>query len=78
MNITLKLFATYQRYLPDGCEGRACDLDVGDGATVGHLLDQFHVPMEGAVILVNGRTAAQEHILEDGDVVAVFPALAGG
>lgn len=78
MKITLKLFATFQRYLPDGCEGRACELDVADDTTVRHALDQFQVPADGAVILVNGRTAAMEDALDEGDVLAVFPALAGG
>lgn len=78
MRITLRLFATFQPYLPDGCEGRACELDVADDTTVRHVLDQFQVPSEGVVILVNGRTAAMEDGLEEGDVLAVFPALAGG
>ena len=43
------------------------------------LLAQFDLPAdESKVVLVNGRDADPEQILEDGDVVSVFPAMAGG
>jgi molybdopterin converting factor small subunit len=44
------------------------------------LLVQFSVPADdgASVILINGRSTGSEQILEDGDIVAVFPAMAGG
>ena len=78
MEITLKLFGTYRRFLPADGDGHTCELVVPPGASVGHVLDCFDVPMEGAVILVNGRSAALDRKLEEHDVLAAFPALAGG
>ncbi len=79
MKVRLKLFATYRRYLPPDSSGNALDLTVPPGARVGDLLAQVGVPeRESLVILVNGRDAGPERVLQEGDAVAVFPALAGG
>ncbi|MGD2104293.1 MAG: MoaD/ThiS family protein [Anaerolineae bacterium] len=78
MNITLKLFGTFQHRLPEGRKGQACDIGVADGASVRDVLDPLDVPFDGTVILVNGRTAGPDRVLKEGDVVAAFPALAGG
>lgn len=79
MRVTLKLFATYRRYLPPGTEGHACDLDVSPGSRVGDVMAQFGVPTDGtAVLLVNGRMVSAEHELREGDALAAFPAMAGG
>ncbi|MGD8996506.1 MAG: MoaD/ThiS family protein [Anaerolineae bacterium] len=78
MRITLKLFATFRRYLPPDSQGDACPLEVPAGTLVAEVLDRFDVPTGGSVILVNGRTAEPGQVLREGDVVAVFPAMAGG
>ena len=79
MRITLKLFATFRRYLPPQAQGSAFELDVPAGACVADVLDLFAVPTDGAaVLLVNGRTAAPGQVLEEGDALAAFPAMAGG
>jgi sulfur carrier protein ThiS len=78
MNITLKLFASLRRYLPEDCTGSACDLEVDPGTTVADVLARYGVPTEGIVILVNGRSVDLDQALEEGDVMAVFHALAGG
>ena len=80
MNVRLKLFASYRQHLPPDSEGGACDLDVLAGTQTADLLARYGVPTgDGvSVILVNGRNAAPTQVLEDGDVVAAFPALAGG
>ena len=79
MRITLKLFATYRRYLPPDAQGNACQLDVSAGTSVAEVLSWFDVPTDGgAVLLVNGRTADLGQALKEGDAVAAFPAMAGG
>ena len=80
MNVRLKLFATYCRYLPPGVEGGACDLEVPTGTQIEDLLTRFDIPADSrtSVILVNGHSTTPEQVLEEGDVVAVFPAMAGG
>jgi molybdopterin converting factor small subunit len=79
MRITLKLFATFRRYLPPGTQGHAHHLDVPVDTSIAEVLNRFEIPTDGAgVILLNGRTAEPEQVLQKGDVVAVFPAMAGG
>lgn len=78
MRVKLKLFATFQRYLPAGSQGYACDLDLAAGTSVAQVLTGLDVPTQGIVILVNGRTASPGQVLQEGDVVAAFPAIAGG
>lgn len=79
MRVRLKLFATFRRYLPPGSSGNGHDMDIAAGTSVGDFLDGFGVPIdESAVILVNGRTASPDQALQEGDVVAAFPSMAGG
>lgn len=79
MRITLKLFATFRQYLPPDSQGHSCQLDLTPGTSVVEVLNRFDVPTDGAaVILVNGRTAEPQQVLQDDDALAVFPAMAGG
>ena len=79
MKVRVKFLATYRKYLPAGVQGGACDVDVSPGILVSDLLSGLDVPAkESMVILVNGRDAGLDHILKDNDVVAIFPAMAGG
>jgi sulfur carrier protein ThiS len=79
MRITLKLFATFRRYMPPNSQGTSLDLEVPTGTPVADVLNGLDVPTAGgAVILVNGRTVEPGHVLQEGDTVAVFPAMAGG
>ena len=57
-NITLKLFASLQQYLPPGTRGRQTPHDVPDGVTTGEVLSALGVPRESAhLIMVNGTPA---------------------
>jgi len=79
MKLRLKLFAAFRRYLPPGTQGNACDVEVPGGTQVSDLLSQFSMPEnESLIILVNGRDAGPDRVLQDGDVVAAFPTMAGG
>lgn len=79
MKVRLKLFAAFRRYLPPGTQGSTCDVEVPEDTPVSDLLSRFGVPeKESLIILVNGRDAAPDRVLQGGDVVAVFPTLAGG
>jgi molybdopterin converting factor small subunit len=79
ITVTLKLFATFRRYLPPESQGGAHDLSVPAGTRASEVLEGLGVPVDGGVvILINGRTGAPQQVLEEGDVVAAFPAMAGG
>lgn len=79
MKVELKLFATLARYLPDAADSGSATVDVPDGSTVRQLLSSLGIPDQmPLMILVNGRDAAPEQVLEDSDVLTIFPPLVGG
>lgn len=54
-------------------------VDLEPSATVRGLMERLSIPAEmSRIVLVNGREAEDDAQLEAGDVVDVFPPLAGG
>ncbi len=79
MRVIIRFIATYRSYLPCGTDGNSCELEVAPGTLVGDLARQYGIPLDNSsVILVNGHTIDLEEPLQDGDVLAAFPAMAGG
>jgi molybdopterin converting factor small subunit len=79
VKVTIKLLNVYRRYLPEHAQGSAYSLQIAPGTRITELLAQIPVPMdEKPVILVNGSTPDAHQVLVDGDVVAIFPSIAGG
>lgn len=84
MNITFKLFATLGDYLPASVRpGNEMLLQVADGATVAQVIESFALPTKLVhLVLVNGHYIAPEqrvaHGLVEGDVLAIWPPIAGG
>ncbi|RJF96839.1 MoaD/ThiS family protein [Noviherbaspirillum cavernae] len=83
MRITLKLFATLTDYLPAERRHNAVTLDVACDTTIADLVARFQLPPRLVhLVLVNGvyvepadRFARTMH---DGDVLAIWPPVAGG
>ena len=84
MHVTLKLYATLTDYLPPGARAdNQVHLDVPDDATVETLITPFRLPPKLAhLLLINGvfipRSERRERRLASGDVVAIWPPIAGG
>jgi molybdopterin converting factor small subunit len=83
MKITFKLFANFTDYLPSGRKDNAVELDVAAATTIGDLVRNFNLPEKLVhLVLINGvyiaPPARLEHALRDGDVVAIWPPIAGG
>lgn len=84
MRITFKLYAMLSDHLPD--EGRKTNsliLDVPPGRTVGQVIDEFNLPPKLVhLVLVNGNYIQPAdrvgRVLADGDVLAIWPPIAGG
>ena len=50
-----------------------------EGATVRQVLEMLNIPeKETKMLLINGRHADKERVLDEGDVFHVFPIMAGG
>jgi sulfur carrier protein len=79
MEIEVKLFATLRDYLPKGSDRFSCKLEVDESARVQDILSRLKIPEEmPKILLVNGVHGKKDQILKDGDVLSVFPPVAGG
>jgi len=66
-----------QSGLPSGYKGG--ELEVVDGTTLGQLLEQIQaLDRSPWLIVVNGKSASADRVLEDGDVVQLVPRIGGG
>ena len=79
MKVQIKLLAAYRKYLPPGTTSSVYDMDVPPGTCIEDLLAQLPVPGDAAsVVLVNGLGPQPRQVLQEDDVVCLFPAMAGG
>lgn len=83
MRIQLALFASLTQYLPAAGDGdklstHAQMIDLPDGSTVGQVVARLGLPDEPRIVFVNNRHAADEHVVQEGERLAIFPPVAGG
>jgi sulfur carrier protein ThiS len=84
MQITFKLFATLTDYLPpDVRRSNVMQLEVAENATLTQIIQPFGMPEKLVhLVLVNGTYIAPEarasKTLVEGDVLAIWPPIAGG
>lgn len=84
MKITLKLYAMLADHLPEAArKTNSLELEVPPGRTVGEVIDEFKLPPKLVhLVLVNGNYVAPAEragrALAEGDVLAVWPPIAGG
>ena len=74
MEVEIRLFATLRQG-----RFRKRKLDLSEGITVGKVLKELGIQSrEVAILLVNGQDATERVTLRPDDVMALFPAIAGG
>ncbi len=80
MQIKVKLFATLQRYSPEGePAGEAFEMELPEGSTIQDVISALEIrPQETKVAFVNGRARAEMYRLQEGDEVGLFPPVGGG
>ena len=74
MVVEVKLFATFR-------EGRfnEKELELPEESSIGDLLKCLKISEKDAkVLIVNGQAVSVEHKLNNNDVIAIFPPIAGG
>jgi sulfur carrier protein ThiS len=80
MQVTVRLLAINRRHLPAGHDAEAgYPVEIDPGARVADLLPSLPIlPTDAYTVLVNGRHAERDQVLQAGDVLSVFPAAGGG
>ena len=79
ITVHVKLFATLRQHYPNLAIGEAMAVELPDAATVGQLIQDLGIRSElTKVVFVNNTIRGLEHDLADGDVVGIFPPVAGG
>ena len=76
ITVTVKLFANLRELGPAKTIEK-----FRKGTNVLYVLEKYQLPFKEMklIILINGKPhITPEHILNDGDVLAIFPPLAGG
>lgn len=79
MLVTVHLHTILQRPSPEGPQ-RQFTLQVKPGTTVAGLMGELGItlPAEALLLVVNGRLASPETVLQAGDEVHFMPAISGG
>ncbi|MFQ6041801.1 MAG: MoaD/ThiS family protein [Candidatus Poribacteria bacterium] len=79
MNIQIKLFASLAKFLPEGAKGKRALLSVPEEITIRGVLGQLSIPAKMAqLIMVNGVRRGLDYVLQEGDLLSIFPPIAGG
>jgi sulfur carrier protein ThiS len=84
MQITFKLYASLTEFLPqDKRTSNMMALEVAPSASIAQIIEPFSLPMKLVhLVLINGHYVPPEErgtrTLNEGDVLAIWPPIAGG
>jgi molybdopterin converting factor small subunit len=79
VKVGVRLLGLLRRYRPAGFKGDVVELDLADGATLRDAAQALSVPLDLIhAVFVNDKQVSLERVLAPGDVVRLFPPVAGG
>ena len=80
MLITIRLYHSLTKYLPNNCADMECKLELRDGLSIDQILSKMGVPdkKEKICFVNNGQGRARKNILCDGDLLTVMDIAGGG
>lgn len=83
MRITLKLYASLMPYLPETDQRHSVDIRIKETDSPYQVIDTLKIPRELAhLVIVNGIFVCGEerdsYRFKEGDVLAIWPEVAGG
>jgi sulfur-carrier protein len=79
MRIEVKLFANFREFLPAGANQYSVFLEVDEGTTIAQILERLRIPESIPMItLINGLHRNFEDPVHPGEVLSIFPPVAGG
>ena len=79
MSVLVKLSTSLRRHVPGYQPIPGLELEDVAGISLGELINRLGLPAkEIRVTMINGRHAAWDKVIKDGDRVGIFPAVGGG
>lgn len=83
MKVRVKFYASLGQFLPPGAVKNEAEIEVPDGTTPHSVMENFNLPLDLCkLVLINGVYVMPEEratrTLVTGDVLAVWPPVAGG
>ncbi len=83
MTLIVKLYALLGDYLPPGTRGHEMRLEIEPGTTISQVIERLGIPERMAhLVLVDGTYvepgARAGRVLREGEVLAIWPPVAGG
>ena len=79
MIIDVHLHTVLQRQTREGLVSQL-EVSIPPKSTINDLLTQLEIdyPLDSLLLVVNGRLAEVDHILQEGDRINLMPAISGG
>ena len=79
MRVSVRLHATLTGFLPKGGRDGQATVELEEGATIARIIQRLAIPGDlSRVVLVGGHDVPDDYVIHGGDVIDIFPPLAGG
>ena len=79
VEVKIKLFANLREYHPDEDDKKSYTLNMEEGSTLKDLYKKLEIPEdEVKMTFINNLKQPIDYKLQEGDVIAIFPPIAGG
>jgi molybdopterin synthase sulfur carrier subunit len=79
LRVEVRVYATLRKYLGEEDQQEVLAVQLATGSTVADLIARLGIPpAEVKVVFINHCAVPQDHTLQEGDRVGVFPLVAGG
>lgn len=83
MQVSVKLFGALRQFLPAGSQFNACQLSVGDDASITDVLNQLPIPENKPYLVMLNDTRLERHLYAEtkvsaSDEIILLPPIKGG
>lgn len=79
LRLEVRVFSGLEKYIPGAHFGQSIEIERPEGVTLAELVDSLGIPRSQVfTVLVNGRHAPMDRVLQPGDRISLFPPVGGG